>query len=83
MPYTPRMFCSMPPPRFPCRDCTDRYVGCHSECEKYISARQNRTEVRKTVIKAYMDERIVEDYEIKQRIKSSKGVKKVSGWKSN
>ena len=19
----------------PCRDCTDRYIGCHSKCRKY------------------------------------------------
>lgn len=21
----------------PCKDCPDRYLGCHSECEKYIA----------------------------------------------
>lgn len=20
----------------PCKDCADRYLGCHSKCEKYI-----------------------------------------------
>lgn len=23
---------------FPCRDCLDRNVGCHSNCEKYLLA---------------------------------------------
>lgn len=21
----------------PCKDCLDRYLGCHSDCEKYIT----------------------------------------------
>lgn len=21
--------------KVPCKDCTDRHLGCHSECEKY------------------------------------------------
>lgn len=29
---------------YPCKGCTERYVGCHSECEKYIEAKKNRTE---------------------------------------
>ena len=24
---------------YPCKDCTDRAVGCHSKCEKYLAAR--------------------------------------------
>jgi len=25
----------MAKPQSPCKDCTDRYVGCHAACEKY------------------------------------------------
>jgi hypothetical protein len=24
---------------FPCKDCGDRHVGCHSSCEKYTEAK--------------------------------------------
>ena len=24
----------------PCKDCTDRHIGCHSTCEKYIDFRK-------------------------------------------
>lgn len=27
--------------RFPCKDCTDRWVGCHGTCQKYQEARKN------------------------------------------
>lgn len=27
---------------FPCKGCSDRYVGCHGKCEKYIAAKNNR-----------------------------------------
>lgn len=26
----------------PCKDCPDRYVGCHSQCEKYQAFRKYR-----------------------------------------
>lgn len=24
--------------KFPCKDCSDRYLGCHGKCEKYKEA---------------------------------------------
>lgn len=26
--------------RFPCKDCKDRAVGCHSICQKYIATKE-------------------------------------------
>lgn len=26
----------------PCKDCKDRFSGCHSECDKYLEFRHNR-----------------------------------------
>ena len=26
----------------PCKDCTDRHIGCHSKCEKYQAFRKQR-----------------------------------------
>ena len=28
----------------PCKDCPDRTLGCHSNCEKYIAFQQNLAE---------------------------------------
>lgn len=25
--------------KFPCQNCPDRHIGCHSECEKYKAAK--------------------------------------------
>lgn len=30
---------------FPCRDCPDRNVGCHSSCEKYLLASKENEKV--------------------------------------
>lgn len=27
---------------YPCKDCTDRTLGCHSICDKYISFKETR-----------------------------------------
>lgn len=32
----------------PCKDCTDRALGCHSGCGKYLAYHQYRSEVLKT-----------------------------------
>lgn len=29
---------------YPCKGCTDRYVGCHSECKKYIEVKKRDME---------------------------------------
>jgi len=34
-------------PDSPCKDCCDRYVGCHSSCVRYISYQQDLDAKRK------------------------------------
>lgn len=36
-------------PKSPCKDCSDRQIGCHSECEKYISWRAEHEKVSETI----------------------------------
>ena len=31
----------------PCKDCTDRYVGCHADCEKYLAWKAEWNEYKK------------------------------------
>lgn len=32
-----------------CKDCTNRVVGCHATCEKYIQAKENNEKLRHQV----------------------------------
>ena len=32
----------IPTRQFPCRDCTERHIGCHATCEKYNDARTQK-----------------------------------------
>ena len=41
--------------KFPCKDCKERQLGCHSICEKYLAAHKENTERREMI------------YEIKQK----------------
>jgi len=34
-------------PKYSCKDCTKRYLGCHSKCEKYLIARARRDKALK------------------------------------
>ena len=40
---------------FPCKDCTDRFVGCHGSCQKYKDAKAEH-ERKRAVIKKAKDE---------------------------
>ena len=63
-------------PPSPCKDCSDRYLGCHAECIKYIDFKQ-RSEVVKQMI---ADEKTFEAnfYSVKRKagIRSLKKKKK-------
>lgn len=37
--------------KFPCKDCTKRYVGCHAKCEPYLKAKQIKENENNTVNK--------------------------------
>lgn len=45
----------------PCKDCPDRRVLCHSECEKYLSYRARLDEISAQLLR----DSIIEDYEYK------------------
>lgn len=48
----------------PCMICLDRYVGCHSECKKYIEWNSNRLDRKKQMTnEKYKDYEIV-SYEV-------------------
>jgi hypothetical protein len=56
----------------PCKDCPDRFVGCHSTCEKYI---QYKKEGREEWLKHrddYIRQREIEEYTIMAKQKSKR-----------
>lgn len=36
----------MPEAKAPCKDCTERFIGCHGTCEKYAAFKKARDEFR-------------------------------------
>lgn len=40
---------------FSCKDCTERHVGCHSTCEKYISEKAENDRLRDAEHKRHND----------------------------
>lgn len=36
---------------YPCKDCTDRCIGCHSECDKYKDATNKNKELSEIIRK--------------------------------
>lgn len=59
---------------FPCKDCKDRVLGCHSHCEKYIEAKalhnKRNEEIKRT--KQYYDGFGAKDYTIRMIEKQKK-----------
>jgi hypothetical protein len=56
----------------PCKDCPDRYVGCHSKCSKYIEWKAQEQQRKVATYEMYRTFRVVEDYEIKEKQKNIK-----------
>lgn len=40
----------------PCKDCTDRYIGCHGECELYLDYRAEINKCREIANKQKEDD---------------------------
>lgn len=47
----------------PCKGCEDRVVGCHSVCERYITWKAERDELKKELTKIAMQEQEQNDIE--------------------
>lgn len=47
-----------------CKDCTDRHVGCHSTCKRYIDEKAAYEEKQVEVRKKKHNEYLVTGYEI-------------------
>lgn len=58
--------------QFQCKDCTDRHVGCHSECEKYKAVKEQQNEAYKIMAQQYGRDRMLEDYEVLEKVKNKK-----------
>lgn len=59
-------------PIAPCKDCTDRHVGCHGKCENYVKWRAEKDKIHVEYIEKYKGERAIEDYTVKLMIKQKK-----------
>lgn len=46
-----------------CKDCPDRYIGCHSMCERYKAFREELDELNEKIYKAKERERDIDRYE--------------------
>lgn len=60
-----------------CKDCTERYVGCHSSCEKYISECEQREKEKQAIIEGEHKDRLLREYKYNsiQRFKKGRGIK--------
>lgn len=47
----------------PCKGCEDRVIGCHSVCERYITWKAERDEIKKELTRIAMQEQEQNDIE--------------------
>ena len=57
-----------------CKDCADRHVGCHSDCERYAADVAERRKLHDAERKAY----ICESQEIKRKIRRQNNARSIS-----
>ena len=59
-----------------CKDCEDRYPGCHGSCEKYLQAKKDYDEFKNVVYKNRSEDQLM----YRQRAKAiSKAIRKRKG----
>lgn len=56
---------------YPCQDCSDRVVGCHSTCQKYKEARASHKKKFEEIQKVKKAEDSFDDYKIR-RVEATK-----------
>jgi hypothetical protein len=37
----------------PCKDCKDRYIGCHGKCERYAEFKEEGERIKEKVLKSF------------------------------
>ena len=52
-----------------CRECKERYIGCHSTCEKYIESKRQMERRKKQIEAAKMEEKIYRTYKSRKIMK--------------
>ena len=58
--------------KFSCKDCTERYLGCHDSCESYLATKKHN-EVEKAKFNNYLSKQyLVDDYYLKKQGKRLK-----------
>lgn len=65
-------------PTNPCKDCEERHLRCHSDCERYKAYREEWERITAEIRKAKKAEVLTESYVItmKRKIARQTGVKK-------
>ena len=56
----------------PCMGCTNRAVGCHGKCEKYITAKAEYSKAKRIARDAYNAEYSITNYVVDQKKKGNK-----------
>ncbi len=57
----------------PCKGCNDRVVGCHSVCDRYITWKAQRDEIKKELTKIAMQEQEQNDIEKSRKKRIARG----------
>ena len=62
-----------------CKNCKERYVGCHSECVHYIKYREERDNILKMKYEQAKEEDIFNEYKVDETLKllRSRGQKRL------
>lgn len=58
--------------KYPCKDCTDRVVGCHSTCLKYMEAMAAHTKQTMEILAIKKAEEGMDDYKVRVVMETKK-----------
>lgn len=53
-----------------CKDCQERFIGCHATCEKYIAQNAAHLEEKQREKEIKSVERMMKDYRVRERYRT-------------
>ena len=58
--------------KYPCKDCPDRKVGCHSTCEAFLKAKANADKIGESIYQKRSKESEISNYVVDRAIRIRK-----------
>lgn len=62
-----------------CHNCTERYIGCHGSCERYLTEKREQDAIVAEMMALHNREKDVTEFQVGGKLKAMKRMRKNGG----